>query len=154
MHLLSPWAQRYLESLRKKLTSRVALLRRLAGSSWSNNSVNSYPSPGPFNCRVQSVLLFGAAMLIPASSTLPSTTPCELWPDACVLHQQPFNPRRHPTCWASSHWRHTVSSTPCHVAWTSGPLSAYPSIECKRTAPKIETSICTWWCGFTNIAEW
>jgi len=41
-----------LESLRKKLTSRVALLRRLAGSGWSNNVANSHPSPAPFDCRV------------------------------------------------------------------------------------------------------
>ena len=52
-------------------------------------------------------------------------------------------PRRHPTCWASSQWSHTVSSTPCHGAWTSAPLSTHPSIECKRTAPQIETPICT-----------
>jgi len=26
-------------------------------------------------------------VLIPTSSTLPSTTPCELWLDACILHQ-------------------------------------------------------------------
>jgi len=56
---------------------------------------------------------------------------------------QPSNSRRHPTCWASSQWSHTVSSTPCHEAWTPAPLSARPSIECKRTAPRIETPICT-----------
>ena len=39
--------------------------------------------------RLQSnVLLFGAAVLIPASLTPPSTTPCELWQDACDLHQR------------------------------------------------------------------
>jgi len=37
----------------------------------------------------------------------------------------------------------TVSSTPpCHGAWTSAPLSAHPSIECRSTAPQIETPIC------------
>ena len=30
----------------------------------------------------------GAAVLIPASSTPPLTMPCELWLDACVLHQR------------------------------------------------------------------
>ena len=39
---------------------------------------------------------------------------------------QPSNPRRHPTCSASSQWSHTVSSTPCHGAWTFAPLSAHP----------------------------
>ena len=33
-------------------------------------------------------LLFGAAVLIPASSTPPSTTPCELRLDACALHHR------------------------------------------------------------------
>ena len=47
------------------------------------------------------------------------------------------------TCWASSHWSHSVSSTPCHGAWTSAPLSAHPSIKCKRTVPQINTPICT-----------
>ena len=37
----------------------------------------------------------------------------------------------------------TVFSTPFHGARTSAPLSAHPSIECKRTAPQIETHICT-----------
>ena len=41
-----------------------------------------------------SVFLFGAAMLIPALLNLLSTTICELWLDACVLHQR--------TNWSSS----------------------------------------------------
>ena len=65
------------------------------------------------------------------------------WRPASHTSGQPYNPRRHPTCWASSQCSHTVSSTSCHVAWTSAPLSAHPSIECKRTAPQIETPICT-----------
>ena len=84
------------------------------------------------------------AVLIPALPTPPSATPCELWLDACVLHQrQPSNPRRHSTCWASPQWSHTISSTPCHGAWTSAPLSAPLSVECCCTAPHIETPICT-----------
>jgi len=57
------------------------------------------------------------------------------------------------TCWlgigfwgnnaANSHLSHTVSSTPCHGAWTPAPLSAHLSIECNCTAPQIETPICT-----------
>jgi len=38
--------------------------------------------------------------------------------------------------------RSGVSGTPFHEAWTSAPLSAHPSIECKRTARQIETPIC------------
>jgi len=45
--------RRNLESLRKKLTSRVALLRRLLGlGCWSNNVANSHSSPGPFKSSV------------------------------------------------------------------------------------------------------
>ena len=70
--------------------------------------------------------------------------PCELWLDACVLHQRTtFNPRRHPTCWASSQWSHTVSGMPCHGAWTPAPLNSHPSIDIRCTAPQIETPICT-----------
>jgi len=50
---------------------------------------------------------------------------------------------RHPTSWASSRRSYTVSSTPCHGAWTSAPLSAHLSIECKCMASQIETPICT-----------
>jgi len=56
---------------------------------------------------------------------------------------QPSNPRRHPTCCTSPQWSHTVSSMPCCGAWTSASLGAHPSIECERTAPQIETPICT-----------
>ena len=35
------------------------------------------------------VLLSGTAVLIPALSTPPSTTPCELWLDACVIPRPP-----------------------------------------------------------------
>ena len=65
------------------------------------------------------------------------------WMPASYTSGQTSNPCRHPTCWPSSQWSHTVSSAPCHAAWTSAPLSAHPSIECKRTAPQIETPICT-----------
>jgi len=62
---------------------------------------------------------------------------------ASYTSELPSNPRRHPTCWASSQWSHTVSSTPCQGAWTPAPLSAHPFIECRCTAPQIETLICT-----------
>ena len=35
------------------------------------------------------------------------------------------------------------TSKPCHGAWTPAPLSAHPSIECRCTAPHIETPIYT-----------
>ena len=57
--------------------------------------------------------------------------------------RQPSNPCRHPTSWASSQRSHTIFRTACHGAWTPALLSAHPSIECKFTAPQIETPICT-----------
>ena len=79
--------RRHLESLCKKLTSCVALLRRFAGSGWGAGAKTLRTAT--LALRPQSTaLLSGAAVLIPASSTPPSTTPCELWLDACVLHQR------------------------------------------------------------------
>ena len=72
--------RRHLESLRKMLISRVALLRCLAGSGWgdvSNNVANSHPSPGPFDCRVLRSCLVLQCSYLPLL-TPPSTTPCEL----------------------------------------------------------------------------
>ena len=37
------------------------------------------------------------------------------WMPASYTSGQPSHPYRHPTCWASSQWSHTVSSTPCHL---------------------------------------
>jgi len=89
------------------------------------------------------------ACLVPQCSYLPHQ-PCHQqrlancdWIPAFYTSRQRCNPRRHPTCWASSQWSHTVSSMPCHGAWTSAPLSAHLSIKCKRTAPQIVTPICT-----------
>ena len=45
----------------------------------------------------------------------------------------------HPTNWTSSQWIHAISSTPCHGALTSVPLSAHRSIEWECTASQIET---------------
>ena len=39
--------------------------------------------------------LSGAAVITSASITLSSKTPCKLWLDACVLHQQTICPCRH-----------------------------------------------------------
>ena len=55
---------------------------------------------------------------------------------------QPYHPRRHPTCWASSQKSYTVSSTPWHEAWASTPLSTHLSVQCKCTAPQIKTPSC------------
>ena len=65
------------------------------------------------------------------------------WLPASYTSGQPSCSRWHPTCGASSQWSHTVSSTPCHGAWTSAPLSAHLSTECECTAPQIGTPICS-----------
>ena len=44
--------RRHLDSLRKKLTSRVALLSWLWLGCWSNNVANSHLNPGTFNSIV------------------------------------------------------------------------------------------------------
>jgi len=92
---------------------------------WSNNSANSHASPSAFNRRVL------RACLVPQCSYPPywphhqqRLANCDWMPASCTS-AQPSHPRRHPTCWASSQWSHTLSSMPCHGAWTSAPLSAH-----------------------------
>ena len=113
---------------------------------WSNSSANSHPSSGAFNRRVGLL----RACLVPQCSYLPHRprhrrrlANCDWMPASYTSGQPSSNPRKHPAYWASSQWSHTVSSTPCHGAWKSAPPSAHPSIECRCTAPEIETSICT-----------
>jgi len=93
--------RRHLETLRKKLTSRVALLRRLAGSGWGAgattlrtatlvlvHSTAEYCVPVWCRwCRSAHTRLIDPAIndalrIVPASYT----------------SGQPSNPRRHPTC--------------------------------------------------------
>ena len=92
---------------------------------WSNNFANSHPGPGEFNCRVR------RACLVPQRSYSPYRSRhqrclanCD-WMPASYTSGQPSNPRRHPTCWASSQRRHTISSTQCHGSWTPAPLSTH-----------------------------
>ena len=83
-------------------------------------------------------------MLTSALLSPPSKTPCELWLDAGVLHQRTTFPSSQASNLLSFvAMEHTVSSTPFHGAWTPAPLSTRLSIECKCTAPQIETPTCT-----------
>ena len=101
----------------------------------------------PWPIQQQSTgLLSGAAVLTPASLTCHQgrLANCD-WMLASYTSEQSFYARRHPTCWASSQRSHTVSSTPCHGAWTRGrdPLSAHLSIEWECRTSQIETPNCT-----------
>ena len=98
--------RRHLGSLRKKLTSRVALLRRLAGSGWGAGAMlwtatlalSTAEYCAPVWCRSAHTCLL----------TPPSTTPCELWLDACVLHQwTTFQSSQASNLWVSSQRSHT-----------------------------------------------
>ena len=103
---------------------------------WSNNPANSHPGLGSLNRRVL------RACLVPQCSYPPfrprhqqRLANCDWMPASFTSGQ--------PSYWASSQWSHIDPSTSCHGAWTSAPLSAHPFIECKRTAPQVETPICT-----------
>ena len=78
------------------------------------------------------------------SHWLSSTTPWQLWLEACVLLQRTILfPRGHPTCWASSQRSYSVSCTLCHGAWTSAPLGAQLSTDWECRESQIGTPICT-----------
>ena len=134
---------RHLKSLRKKLTSRVALLRWLAGSGWGVGATT-------LRIATQALVHSTAHYCVHVWCSYPPHWPhhqlrlanCD-WMPALYTSGQPSNPRRHPTCWASPQCCHIVSRMQCHGTWTSAPLSAHPSIECYCTAPQIETPICT-----------
>jgi len=103
--------RRHLESLRRKLTSRVAFLTRFADSSWGAGAQTLRIAT---SALVHSTAEYCAPIWCRSAHTLlltpSSTMPCELWSDdCCVLHQRTtFLPHRHPTCWALSQWRHTL----------------------------------------------
>jgi len=81
--------RRHLESLCKKLTSRVAHLMRLADSGWGAGAATlRTASVAPVHLSAEHCAPVWSAVLIPALSTPPSTTPCEMWLDACALHQR------------------------------------------------------------------
>ena len=101
--------RRHLKSIRKKLTSRVALLRRLRFWHWINKVANSHPIPRPST----------AEYCAPVSCRSDHTrhqrrlANCD-WMPASYTSRQPSNPRRHPTRWASPQLSHTISRMPCH----------------------------------------
>jgi len=92
--------RRHLESLCKKLTSRVTLLRRLAGSGWGAGATTLRTTT---LALVHSTAMYCAPVWCRSAHTPlidppPPTTPCELLLDVCVLlhrttllSSQPFN---------------------------------------------------------------
>jgi len=135
---------RHLESLRKKLTSRVALLRRLAGSDWGAGATTLRTATlalvhstaeycAPVWCRSAHTrlidLTLNDALRIVTGCLRP--TPADNLPILAGI--QP----------AELRCRGATLSLGCHVDWTHAPLSAHPSIGCNCTAPQIETPICT-----------
>jgi len=137
--------RQHLESLRKKLTSRVALLKRLAGSGWGARATTLWIAIlppvhstaeycTPVWCRSIHTRLIDPVTI----NALISATGC--------LHPTPadnlpilagIQPAEH------HHKGTTLSSMLCHGKWTSAPLSAQQVTEWERTAFKIKTTICT-----------
>ena len=95
----------YMVALHKKLTSLVALVRRLAGSGWgagANNAAGSHPCPGPFNRRVLRSCVVSQCSYPPlwhCHQRRPAN--CD-WMPASHTSGQTSHSCRYPTCWASS----------------------------------------------------
>jgi len=134
-----------LESLRKKLTTRVALLRRVADSSWGAGATtlrtvtlalvhSTAEYRAPVWCHSAHTRLIDPTI----NDTLRIVTGCLRPTPADNL---PIFAGIQPAELSRS--GATISRTPCNGAWTSAPLSTHPSIECCCTAPQIETPICT-----------
>ena len=120
--------RRHLDSIRKKLTSRVAHLMRFSVSGWDSGAT-------ALRIATSALVHSTAEYCAPVWSHSPyrphyqrRLANCD-WMHASYTSGQPSYSCRHPTCWASSQWSHTVSSTPCHGAWTPAPLSAHLSTK-------------------------
>jgi len=136
--------RRHLESLRKKLTSCVALLRWFAGSGWGAGATTFWTATlalmhstaeyyTPVWCRSAHTRLvdpaINDALRIVTSCLRP--TPANNLPILTGI--QPAVLRRmEPHCLS-------VSSTSCHGAWTSALLSAHPpsSANARRLKPRL-----------------
>jgi len=101
--------RRPLESLRKKLTSCVALFRWISG--WGAGATTLRITI-LFNSRELLSCLVPQCLIDPVCHERRYTN-CDWMPASCTSGQ-PSNPRGHPTCWASSQRSHFVASTPCY----------------------------------------
>ena len=83
----------HLEALLKKLTTRVALMRRLAASGWGAGAKHCVQQPYFWSTPLQSTVhQFGVAVHTLASSIVFSMMHCALSLDACVQLQQNIYP--------------------------------------------------------------
>ena len=118
----------HLESLRKKLASRFALLRQLAVSGWGAGATtlriatlalvrSTAEHCTPVWCRSAHTRLIDPAI----NNALRIVT-------GCLRPTQLSNPRRHPTCWASSQWSHTVSSRSGAIPHAMEPIHLHSAL--------------------------
>jgi len=146
----------HFESLCKKLTSRVVLLRRLALSSWGSGTktlptatLTLVHSTAEY-CTSAWCCSAHTCLIDPAIND--TVVNCDWMPASYNSGQSSYS-HRYPTYWASLQRIHTFSSTTPHGAWTSAPLSAHLSIRWQCIATPIETPICShqtthqfiWW---------
>jgi len=101
---------------------------------WSNNVVNSHLFPGPFNRRKLGSCRAPQCSYRLINNALRIVTEC--------LRPAPADNLSIPAGIQHAEVRRNGAAL-SHGAWTSAPLSARSSIECKRTASQIETTICT-----------
>jgi len=141
--------RRHLESLRKKLTSRVTLLRRPAGSGCGSGATlrtatlalvhSTAEYCAPIWCRSAHTCLIDPTI----NNALRIVTGCQRPTSADNLAViQPAELRRNGAKLSLAR----RAMEPGHVPWSlddiaAAPLSAHLSIECKCTAPQIETPI-------------
>ena len=106
-----PWVTSQEANITRRTPEAACWLRL---ERWSNNIANSHPSSGPFDCRVlRSCLVLHCSYPPYWPHHQWRLANCDCMP-ASYTSGQPSNPRRRPTCWASSQWSHTISRTPCH----------------------------------------
>ena len=134
--------RRYLESLRKKLTSSVPLLKRLPGSGWGAGATtlriatlsmgHSTLSSSTAWCRSAHARLINPAIndALRIVTGCLHPTPADNLPVLAGI--QPAELRR----------KRATLSLARHGSRTPAPLSAHLSIECRCRASQIETPIC------------
>jgi len=128
--------RRHLESLRKKLTSRVALLKRLACSGWGAGVTTL--GTATLALVHSTGLLFGAAVL-----TDPAMNDAVRIVTGCLRPTPADNLPMLAGIQPAELCRSGATLPLARCAREPAPLCAHTSIECRCTALQIETPICT-----------